>query len=89
MAALKPAISTDAHCVDALGYMRVGVDQARRRWLTADDVFNTRRICAATQAAAALIGLAFLPQRLAAVSNATACAGSNAIFGRDGIEALA
>jgi DNA polymerase (family 10) len=42
MAGVKLTISTDAHSVDALGYMRFGVDQARRGWLTADDVLNTR-----------------------------------------------
>jgi DNA polymerase (family 10) len=36
------AISTDAHSVDGFQYMRFGVDQARRGWLTADDVINTR-----------------------------------------------
>ena len=36
------AISTDAHSVNALGFMRFGVDQARRGWITADDVINTR-----------------------------------------------
>jgi len=39
---VKVAISTDAHHVDALQYMRFGVDQARRGWLAADDVLNTR-----------------------------------------------
>lgn len=38
----KLAISTDAHSINALAYMRFGVDQARRGWLTADDVINTR-----------------------------------------------
>ncbi len=41
---VKLAVSTDAHSVDALGYMRFGVDQARRAWLTADDVLNTRTL---------------------------------------------
>jgi len=36
------AISTDAHSVDAFECIRFGVDQARRGWLTADDVINTR-----------------------------------------------
>ena len=36
------AISTDAHSVNALKYMRFGVDQARRGWVTADDVLNTQ-----------------------------------------------
>jgi DNA polymerase (family 10) len=39
---VKVAISTDAHSVSALGCMRFGVDQARRGWLEADDVINTR-----------------------------------------------
>ncbi len=41
---VKLAISTDAHSVNAFQYMRFGVDQARRGWLTADDVINTRRL---------------------------------------------
>jgi DNA polymerase (family 10) len=40
------AISTDAHSVDAFGCMRFGIDQARRAWLTADDVLNTRPLSA-------------------------------------------
>ena len=39
---VKVAISTDAHSVNALQYMRFGIDQARRGWLTAADVINTR-----------------------------------------------
>jgi DNA polymerase (family 10) len=39
---VKLAISTDAHSVNALQYMRFGVDQARRGWLEAADVVNTR-----------------------------------------------
>jgi DNA polymerase (family 10) len=39
---LKLAISTDAHRVDELNSMRFGVGQARRGWLEADDVINTR-----------------------------------------------
>ena len=38
------AISTDAHSVDAFECIRFGVDQARRGWLTADDVINTRSL---------------------------------------------
>ncbi len=38
------AISTDAHSTDALQFMRFGIDQARRAWLTADDVLNTRTL---------------------------------------------
>ncbi len=36
------AISTDAHTVNSFQYIRFGIDQARRAWLTADDVVNTR-----------------------------------------------
>jgi DNA polymerase (family X) len=39
---LKLAISTDAHSVDNLRYMKYGVAQARRGWLEKDDVINTR-----------------------------------------------
>jgi len=39
---LKMAISTDAHSVNDLHLMRFGIDQARRGWLAADDVLNTR-----------------------------------------------
>ena len=41
---VKIAISTDAHSVNAFRYIRYGVDQARRAWLTADDVINTRSL---------------------------------------------
>jgi DNA polymerase (family 10) len=40
------AISTDAHSVAAFGCMRFGIGQARRGWLTADDVLNTRPLLA-------------------------------------------
>ena len=36
------AISTDAHSPNELEYMRFGVDQARRGWLEAKNVINTR-----------------------------------------------
>jgi len=39
---LKVAISTDAHSTSGLDFMRFGIDQARRGWLSADDVINTR-----------------------------------------------
>ncbi len=39
---VKLAISTDAHSVNHYQYIRFGIDQARRGWLTADDVINTR-----------------------------------------------
>jgi DNA polymerase (family X) len=35
-------ISTDAHEVAALGFVELGVAQARRAWLTKDNVINTR-----------------------------------------------
>jgi DNA polymerase (family X) len=41
---VKLAISTDAHSAAGLGLMRCGVDQARRGWLEADDVLNTRPV---------------------------------------------
>ncbi|MDZ7839323.1 MAG: DNA polymerase/3'-5' exonuclease PolX [Gammaproteobacteria bacterium] len=43
---LKLAISTDAHSADGLANMRFGVNQARRGWLEADDVINTRSLTA-------------------------------------------
>ncbi|MCJ8498985.1 DNA polymerase/3'-5' exonuclease PolX [Desulfatitalea alkaliphila] len=39
---LKLAVSTDAHSPANLDFIRFGVDQARRGWLEADDVINTR-----------------------------------------------
>jgi DNA polymerase (family 10) len=39
---LRLAISTDAHRVAELDYLRYGVGQARRGWLEPDDVLNTR-----------------------------------------------
>lgn len=36
------AISTDAHSVNDLNFMRFGIGQARRGWLEKDDVLNTR-----------------------------------------------
>jgi DNA polymerase (family X) len=39
---LKLAISTDAHHTGELANIRFGVDQARRGWLTAEDIINTR-----------------------------------------------
>lgn len=43
-AGVKLAISTDAHATHALAYMRFGIDQARRGWIEADDVLNTRSL---------------------------------------------
>lgn len=41
---LKIAVSADAHNPADLDSLRFGVDQARRGWLTADDVINTRKL---------------------------------------------
>ena len=39
---VKVSISTDAHSTADLGFMRWGIGQARRGWLEAADVLNTR-----------------------------------------------
>ena len=39
---VKVAISTDAHSINDLDFMRFGIGQARRGWLEAADVLNTR-----------------------------------------------
>jgi DNA polymerase (family 10) len=39
---VKIAISSDAHSTEQLDFLRFGIDQARRGWLSADDVINTR-----------------------------------------------
>ena len=44
VAGVKFAVSTDAHSVNAFAYIRFGIDQARRGWLSADDVINTRSL---------------------------------------------
>ena len=41
---LKVVIATDAHHPQDLGNMRFGIGQARRGWLEAGDVLNTRRL---------------------------------------------
>jgi DNA polymerase (family 10) len=41
-AGLKLVIDSDGHEIGALGYVELGVGQARRAWLTSDDVLNTR-----------------------------------------------
>ncbi len=41
---VKVAVSTDTHRLGDLDYMRFGVGQARRGWLEADDVVNTRSV---------------------------------------------
>ena len=37
-------ISTDAHNPRSLGFMRYGIEQARRAWLRPGDVLNTRSL---------------------------------------------
>ncbi len=39
---VKVSIATDAHSTADLGFMRLGIGQARRGWLEAADVLNTR-----------------------------------------------
>jgi DNA polymerase (family 10) len=39
---LKLVIDSDGHQIGALDYVELGVGQARRAWLTKDDVLNTR-----------------------------------------------
>jgi DNA polymerase (family X) len=41
-AGVKVAVNTDAHQLSALQHMEMGVAQARRAWLTKDQVLNTR-----------------------------------------------
>jgi DNA polymerase (family 10) len=41
-AGVKVAVNTDAHELRALAHIEVGVGQARRAWLTKDQVLNTR-----------------------------------------------
>lgn len=41
---LKIVVSTDAHSTDQLDYMRIGIGQARRGWLEAEDILNTRSL---------------------------------------------
>lgn len=40
----KIAVSTDAHHTSHLDYMKYGIKQARRGWLEADDIINTRDV---------------------------------------------
>jgi DNA polymerase (family 10) len=42
LAGVKLAVSTDAHSIDAFQCIRFGIDQARRAWLTPNDVLNSR-----------------------------------------------
>ncbi len=39
---VRLVVSTDAHSVAALGYAVLGIGQARRAWLTEDQIVNTR-----------------------------------------------
>jgi DNA polymerase (family X) len=41
-AGVRIPITTDAHSVGALGYAELGVAQARRAWLTKEQILNTR-----------------------------------------------
>jgi DNA polymerase (family 10) len=41
-AGIKVAVNTDAHQLSALDHMEMGVAQARRAWLTKEEVLNTR-----------------------------------------------
>lgn len=43
---VRMSIATDAHSTHQLGYMRLGVGLARRGWLEAGDVINTRGLAA-------------------------------------------
>jgi DNA polymerase (family 10) len=43
---VKLSVSTDSHATSSFQYIRYGIDQARRAWLTADDVINTRSLLA-------------------------------------------
>jgi DNA polymerase (family 10) len=39
---VRIVVSTDAHSVGALGYAALGIGQARRAWLTKEQIVNTR-----------------------------------------------
>jgi DNA polymerase (family 10) len=41
-AGARITVSTDAHSVKALGYVELGIGQARRAWLTKKQILNTR-----------------------------------------------
>lgn len=43
---VKLAISSDAHSIRELNYMQYGIFEARRGWLSAEDVINTRNLVA-------------------------------------------
>ena len=39
---MRLVVNTDSHEVDALAYAELGIAQARRAWLTKDQIVNTR-----------------------------------------------
>jgi DNA polymerase (family 10) len=39
---VRIVVSTDAHSTDALDYVTLGIGQARRAWLTKEQIVNTR-----------------------------------------------
>jgi DNA polymerase (family 10) len=41
-AGVRLVVNTDSHEVDALAYAELGIAQARRAWLTKDQIANTR-----------------------------------------------
>jgi DNA polymerase (family 10) len=41
---VKVVVSTDAHSITDLDFMRFGIYQARRGWLEPGDVLNTRNL---------------------------------------------
>jgi DNA polymerase (family 10) len=41
-AGVRITVSTDAHSAKALGYAELGIGQARRAWLTKEQILNTR-----------------------------------------------
>jgi DNA polymerase (family 10) len=41
-AGVKVVVDSDGHSVGALSYVELGVGQARRAWMTKDDILNTR-----------------------------------------------
>ena len=41
-AGLKLVVNSDGHRISAQNYVEFGIGQARRGWLTKDDVLNTR-----------------------------------------------
>ncbi len=41
-AGLRLVVSSDGHSTGALGYVELGISQARRAWLTKDQILNTR-----------------------------------------------